>query len=178
MQIETDRLRLRAWAADDLHALTRLNADPEVNRWLGGPAIADRSAEALNRMRTHVRGAGWGVAAVCDKAGALLGLAGFQPVHSCLPAAPAVEAVWRLQRSAWGQGYIAEAMAALLGHAAPPDSSAVVCLIARCNLRSTATAIRLGFTPDPTADFDHPLLDQDDPLRAHRVFTRRDVGRR
>ena len=178
MQIETDRLRLRAWAADDLHALTRLNADPEVNCWLGGPVIAERSAEALNRMRAHVQAAGWGVAAVCDKAGVLLGLAGFQPVHPRLPVAPAVEAVWRLQRSAWGQGYIAEAMAALLAHAAPPDRSAIVCLVAQCNLRSAATAIRLGFTPDPTADFDHPLLDQDDPLRAHRVFTRGDFDRR
>ncbi len=177
MRLSTSRLLLRPWTEQDLPALTDLNADPQVNRWLGGESLADHSAEALQTMRERLAANGWGVLAVCAPSGELLGLAGLQPVRSTLPVAPAVEAVWRLRRSAWGCGYVVEAMEAILA-TAPADAALeqIVALVAQPNLRSAKTAEALGFRYDPGADFLHPALVPDHPLRPHRVYRLRPRG--
>ena len=174
MRIPTARLLLRSWQPEDLPALTAINADPQVNTWLGGPDLVHHSAEALQTMRERLDANGWGVFAVCNANGELLGLAGLQPVRSDLPIAPAVEAVWRLRPSAWGQGYVVEAIQAILA-ALPREAGVdeVVALIAKPNLRSARTAQALGFRYDPAADFLHPALDPDHPLRPHGVYRRR-----
>ncbi len=174
MKLSTPRLRLRPWTTDDLPALTSINADARVNAWLGGEALASRSAQALQSMRERLDDDGWGVLAVCDREGDLLGLAGLQRVSPSLPAAPAVEAVWRLKRGAWGAGYVVEAMRAILA-AFPADSGPdeIVALVAKPNLRSAKTAQGLDFDYDPAADFLHPALHPDHPLRPHGVYRRR-----
>ena len=173
MRVSTPRLFLRPFAANDLAALTAINADPQVNTWLGGEALAARSAQALQTMQARLDACGWGVLAVCEGEGDLVGLAGLQPVAPGLPVRPCVEAVWRLRRSAWGRGYAQEAMQAILA-ALPADSGLdeVVALVARPNLRSARTAQALGFRHDPAAGFLHPALDKDHPLRPHEVYRR------
>ncbi len=174
MRLSTARLRLRSWTADDLPALTAIHADPQVNGWLGGESLASHTAEALQTMGERLAASGWGVLAVCDEGGELLGLAGLQPVRPALPVAPAVEAVWRLRRSAWGRGYVVEAMQAILA-ALPAHAGLgeIVALVAKPNLRSARTAETLGFRYDPDADFLHPALKADHPLRPHGVYRRR-----
>ena len=171
MKLSTARLRLRPWTADDLPALTALNADPLVNEWLGGESLSSHTAEALQTLRERLAANGWGVLAVCDAGGGLLGLTGLQPVRADLPVAPAVEAVWRLRRSAWGRGYVVEAMQAILA-ALPVEAGLdeIVALVAEANLRSARTAQALGFRYDPGADFLHPALGVDHPLRPHQVY--------
>lgn len=184
MIIETPRLLLRPWTAGDIGHLAALNAEPEVNAWLGGPGLSRHDAAVLARITGHFDENGWGIwlvetrqqfeggqAETCE--GAFVGLAGLQPVRATLPPAPATEAVWRLCRAAWGQGYVVEAMAAILPAAAAAGAPAdLVALVARPNLRSAATAGRLGFRHDPAADFLHPDLAEDHPLRPHRLFRR------
>jgi RimJ/RimL family protein N-acetyltransferase len=80
MELDTPRLRLRPWRDDDLANLIAMNAAPEVNAWLGGPGLAERSPEVLRLMQTRLQEQGWGVLRVEDRAGAFLGLAGLQPV--------------------------------------------------------------------------------------------------
>ena len=171
MELRTTRLRLRPWRDDDLASLTAMNAEPEVNTWLGGPGLAERSGDALRLMQARLQQQGWGILRVEDLAGTFLGLAGLQPLRPSLPIAPAIEAVWRFRRAAWGHGYACEAMTALLPAArqcgAPED---IVALIAVPNLRSAKTAERIGFRHDPSLDFLHPALDEHHPLRPHRVF--------
>ena len=173
MKLSTPRLLLRPWTPQDLPALTALNADLQVNAWLGGESLAGHSAEALLTMRERLDANGWGVLAMCDLQGELLGLAGLQPVRSTLPIALAIEAVWRLRPAAWRRGYVVEAMQAILA-ALPPDAGLdeIVALIAKPNLRSAKTAQALGFRYDPAADFMHPALDVDHPLRLHGVYRR------
>lgn len=202
MIIETPRLRLRPWTAGDIDRLAALNAEPEVNTWLGGPGLSRHDAAVLARITAHFDENGWGIWLVESRQveggqaeggqddggqdeggqaetgeGAFLGLAGLQPVRPTLPLAPSIEAVWRLRRAAWGRGYVVEAMTAILPAAlaagAPAD---LVALVAWPNLRSAATAGRLGFRHDPAADFLHPDLAADHPLRAHRVFRRSEQG--
>ncbi|SHO64128.1 Protein N-acetyltransferase, RimJ/RimL family [Pseudoxanthobacter soli DSM 19599] len=193
MIIETPRLRLRPWTAGDIDRLAALNAEPEVNAWLGGPGLSRHDAAVLARITGHFDENGWGIWLVESRQfergqveggqvesrqfetgdGAFLGLAGLQPVRPTLPLAPATEAVWRLRRAAWGRGYVVEAMTAILTAAVAAGAPAdLVALVARPNLRSAATAGRLGFRHDPAADFLHPDLAADHPLRPHRVFRR------
>ena len=171
VRLSTSRLVLRPWTGGDLTALTAINADPQVNAWLGGETLAARSADALQTMQDRLDANGWGVLAVCGAEGELLGLAGLQPLAPPLPIAPGVEAVWRLRRSAWGYGYAREAMQAILtSPAVEARLEEIVALVAKPNLKSVATAQGLGFRHDPTADFLHPALAADHPLRPHRVY--------
>ncbi len=174
VRLSTARLRLRPLALDDLAAITAINADPQVNAWLGGESLASHSGAALKTMRERLAANGWGILAVCDFDGDLLGLAGLQPVRPTLPAAPAVEAVWRLKRAAWGRGYVVEAMQAILA-ALPADAglNEILALVAKPNLRSARTAETLDFRYDPAADFLHPTLDAGHPLRLHGVYRKR-----
>ncbi|CAG4886118.1 GNAT family N-acetyltransferase [Paraburkholderia saeva] len=173
MQLRTARLALRAWRDDDLTSLVSMNADPEVNVWLGGPALVRNSEAAFNLMRERLAAHGWGVLVVEDQAGTFLGICGLQPVRASLPIAPATEIIWRFRREAWGHGYASEAAIAVLDassqHGVPEE---IVALVAWPNQRSASTAQRIGFRHDPSRDFLYPDLDANHPLRAHRVFAR------
>ena len=46
----------------------------------------------------------------------------------------------------------------------------VVALTAAINARSQRVMERLGMRRDPADDFDHPMLEADDPLRAHVLY--------
>ena len=49
--VETDRLALRWWQSGDVGPMSRINADPEVMRWIGSGAA-----------HTATRGAPWATA--------------------------------------------------------------------------------------------------------------------
>jgi RimJ/RimL family protein N-acetyltransferase len=173
MQLRTPRLALRAWRDDDLASLVSMNADPDVNVWLGGPAIAQRSEAAFKLMRERIAMHGWGVLVVEDHAGTFLGMCGLQPVRASLPIAPATEIIWRFRREAWGHGYASEAAVAVLEASSQQGAPGeIVALVAWPDRRSASTAQRIGFRHDPARDFLHPDLDINHPLRAHRVFAR------
>jgi RimJ/RimL family protein N-acetyltransferase len=171
MKLQTNRLRLRPWRDDDLARLFAMNSEPDVNVWLGGPALADRSTSALKLIQKHFEEHGWGILLVEDLAGRFLGLTGLQPVRSNLSIAPATEIVWRFRTAAWGNGYASEAATAILtnsaSYGAPED---IVSIVAAENTRSARTAERVGFRRAPALDFLHPDLHDDNRLRPHHVF--------
>src|SRR3712207_8913365 len=51
--VETERLRLRSWAATGLEAFHDLYSDPEVMRWIGG-GPSDRKSTRLNSSHAHI----------------------------------------------------------------------------------------------------------------------------
>ncbi len=171
MKIESQRLLLRPWLNDDLAALLAMNREPAVNLPLGGASLVENSANALKAYQQHFARCGWGVFCITNRHGDFIGLAGLQPARHTLPYAPATEAVWRLRPEFWGQGIACEALKAVLD--ALPDGTnilEVLAVIARPNLRSAATARRLGFCHDATRDFIYPDASLDPALRPHRVF--------
>jgi RimJ/RimL family protein N-acetyltransferase len=144
--IETERLLLRDWRADDAEPFAALNADPEVTRFLRGPMTRADSDELLARIRAHWSEHGFGLYAMeVKRSGAFAGFVGLA-IPSFLPEVlPAVEVGWRLAREHWGNGYATEGARASLAHGfGKLGLRQVISIIAPANAASVRVAERLG----------------------------------
>lgn len=174
--IETERLILRAFRDEDREAFAAINGDPRVGDWLGGAIDRAASDAMLDRINAHILDRGWGLWAAERKLdGRLVGFVGLSTVKAdALPVGPAVEMGWRLAADAWGAGLATEgAKAALDWGFANVDTSEIIAFTAATNVKSRSVMTRIGMSPDPTRDFDHPRLAEDHPLRRHVVFVAR-----
>jgi RimJ/RimL family protein N-acetyltransferase len=151
-RLETDRLVLRTWRADDREPFAALNADARVMAHVGArrPLARDESERLLAQITRHWDEHGFGLWAVerrCDGAGPIgfVGLA----VPSFLPAVPpAVEVGWRLAAAWWGRGYATEAARASVDCAwTALRLERVVSIIHPANERSLRVAAKLGMQP-------------------------------
>ena len=171
--IETDRLILRAPQDRDRAQIAAFNGDPQVGAWLSKALTREESDEMVDRILASIAEHGFGFWAVERKAdGAVIGLAGLLAMGADLPPGPALEVGWRLTPSAWGQGYATEAArAAVAWGFANQDAPEIVAVTAASNLASQAVMRRIGMSPEPWRDFDHPRLAQDHPLRRHVTWS-------
>ena len=115
--LETERLVLRRFTADDADLLVELDSDPEVMFWITGGRTTSREeieADVLPAFLSYYeRFEGYGFWAAVERAtGEFLGWFHFRPA----PGHPADEPElgYRLRRSAWGKGYAAEGSIALI----------------------------------------------------------------
>ncbi|HUJ31765.1 MAG TPA: GNAT family N-acetyltransferase [Candidatus Acidoferrum sp.] len=106
--LETQRLRLAPWQADDWLELKPIAQDPEVMRYIssGQPWPEERIREFVARqIACH------GARSYClwrlllKDTGAMIGFCGLQP----LDGTPEIEIGWWLDRAWWGQGLATEA---------------------------------------------------------------------
>ncbi|MES1244417.1 MAG: GNAT family N-acetyltransferase [Acidobacteriota bacterium] len=143
--LETKRLRLRPFCADDFDDYAAMRADPEVARFLSGEAWPPERAW---RHLAYVVGQ-WkledpGMWAVEHReTAAFLGMVGFTgPTHW-----PGFELAWTLARRWWGHGYATEGASAALTYAFEVlERDRVISLIDPGNHRSIRVAERLGET--------------------------------
>jgi RimJ/RimL family protein N-acetyltransferase len=115
--LETERLVLRRFTEADVDALSELDGDPEVMRFITGGRPTPRDVirdETLPRfLRAYERFEGFGVwAAVERSTGEFLGWFEFYPPDGRGP--EEAELGYRLLRSAWGRGYATEGSRALI----------------------------------------------------------------
>ncbi|GAA3122578.1 RimJ/RimL family protein N-acetyltransferase [Kribbella aluminosa] len=117
MDLETERLRLRRFTADDAGLLAELDSDPEVMRFLTGQPTPRSEIEGVvlpEILKVYAEHAQLGTFAAEEKAGgAFVGWFGMQPTTD--PAAVGVG--YRLLRTAWGKGYATEGTKALIARA-------------------------------------------------------------
>lgn len=154
---ETERLRLRAWTAEDRAEFVRHLNTPAVMRWLGGIQAPAEYGAAFDRIDGYQRDFGhtlWIVERKSD--GALLGFCGLKRVNS--PGAPNpgdFEIGWRLREDAWGQGFAKEAAIASLdlafGRFGAPH---VVALTVAGNQASQGLMKRLGMRRREDLDYE------------------------
>ncbi len=170
--LQTERLTLRDWRDDDAEAYASLHLDPTVAFWLGGRLTHEQAMSSFDTVRKGIAARGWGMMCVeRTEDGAFLGVAGCSPVADDLPPAPGVEASWRMAPAAWGRGYMTEAMKALLADGFKRHGwTDVVSMTAASNRRSQSLMKRLGFSRDPSADFQHPRLPDGHSMRPHVVY--------
>src|SRR5215217_4417535 len=115
--LETDRLILRRFTADDVDNLVALDGDPAVMRYItGGPATPRETLEHDHLpyyLEYYERYVGYGFWAAIEKtAGDFLGWFHFRPYEGAPEDEP--ELGYRLRRSAWGIGYATEGSRALI----------------------------------------------------------------
>jgi RimJ/RimL family protein N-acetyltransferase len=120
-ELLTPRLRLRRWRASDLDAMARINADPEVMRWIGDGSVFDPATTAAEIAAFEkiwdAHGFGRFAVEVRDT-GELAGFTGMAIPTDVPEVMPAVEIGWRLGRAFWGRGFATEAATAALRFAA------------------------------------------------------------
>jgi RimJ/RimL family protein N-acetyltransferase len=152
--LETDRLLLRRWHADDAAPFAAINADPEVMRHIGGGVPLGRglSDDLLWRFEREWEERGFGLWAVQERAapGVLLGFCGLTVPMFLPELLPAVEVGWRLARAAWGRGLATEAARAAVAFGFEEHAMAeILAIVDPENARSLRVAEKLGMTPRP-----------------------------
>jgi len=144
-QLETERLVLREFRADDFEAFASFMADPDVTRYLtGSPMSRADTWRSLASSLGHwsLRGYGtWAVERKADKA--FMGRVGMINPEGW----PGLEIGWTLGKSYWGGGYATEAAACAMRYAflTQPAEKLISCIHPE-NGPSQAVAKRLGET--------------------------------
>jgi ribosomal-protein-alanine N-acetyltransferase len=111
--VETGRLVLRGFVAEDLDPLAQILSDPEVMRYMpgGAPMARERAERTFQSILHHweERGFGWW-AVVYRSDGCLIGWCGLGHVDEL----DEVEVAYLLDRPYWGQGVATEGARASL----------------------------------------------------------------
>ncbi|MFX0537990.1 GNAT family N-acetyltransferase [Ornithinimicrobium sp. Y1847] len=175
-ELRTPRLLMRAFGSPDREPFARLNADPEVMKYLQGPMDRERSDAFVDRIALCWAEHGWGLWALeVVETGEFIGYTGLWPAPDVVRAEPdldtsalphrwAVEVGWRLAAHAWGQGYAPEAAREALRFGFEEVGLAeIVSFTAAVNRPSWRVMEKIGLRRDPTRDFAHPKVD----ARAH-----------
>jgi len=172
VELETERLLLRAWRDEDLAPFARMNADPRVMEFFPQTYDAAESAEGLARIRAHFAAHGFGLWAVEVKGGApFVGMVGLAVPSFQASFTPCVEVGWRLLPEHWRHGYATEAAhGALRFGFRTLGLREIVSFTTVNNWPSRRVMERLGMTHTPDDDFLHPSLPEGHPLRPHVLY--------
>lgn len=107
VEMETERLRLRAFRGDDFEDYARFMGDAETMRFIfGEPLDREKAWRSLAGVLGHWQLRGFGLWALEEKGtGALVGRAGLIQPEGW----PGLEAGWLIDRRRWGEGFATEA---------------------------------------------------------------------
>jgi RimJ/RimL family protein N-acetyltransferase len=168
IELETQRLLLRQWKAEDREPFAVLNADPVVMEYFPAPLTREKSDAMADYCERLIAERGWGAWATEIKAtGEFIGFVGLNIPRADLPISPCVEVLWRLAHPYWHRGFATEAArGALRVGFEMVELPEIVSFTAPANIRSRAVMERLGMQMDPTT-FEHPGVPEGHALRTH-----------
>ncbi len=172
IELETDRLLLRAWRPEDRAPFAALNADPAVMEHFPATQSRAESDASAARVEAAMAEHGWGLwAAERKDTGAFIGFIGLSIPRWDAPFLPGVEVGWRLAREHWGLGFAPEGGGEALRFAFEdlrlPE---VLSFTTVANTKSRRVMEKLGMVHHPDEDFDHPLIPEGDPTRPHVLY--------
>jgi RimJ/RimL family protein N-acetyltransferase len=109
-EIQTDRLILRRWTADDLAPFAAMNADPRVMEYFPACLTREESDAMAARIEARFDELGFGLWAVeIPNMVRFAGYVGLTVPRFESHFTPCVEMGWRLAAEHWGHGYATEA---------------------------------------------------------------------
>ena len=169
--MKTERLLLRQWRNEDMPGFAELNADREVMQFYPELLSLQESNAAAEKFKSLIAANGWGFWAVeSTPERSFIGLVGLHKPTYKLPFGPCVEIGWRLARAYWGKGYATEAAGVCLDFAFDQlNLSEVYAFTSVQNFKSRAVMERLDMV-NIEANFDHPIMPHNSPLREHVVY--------
>jgi RimJ/RimL family protein N-acetyltransferase len=171
-ELQTKRLRLRAWRRSDRAPFVAMNADPRVMEHFPAPISAEDSDVMVAKIAQGFDDHGFGLWAVERMdSGAFIGFVGLAVPGYPAPFMPAVEVGWRLAQEHWGQGFATEAARCAMAYGFDdcrlPE---IVSFTSVHNTGSIAVMERLGMARDPAEDFDHPRVPDGHRLQRHVLY--------
>ncbi|OTA14894.1 GCN5 family acetyltransferase [Xenorhabdus vietnamensis] len=172
VELETERLYLRAWKKEDREPFFRLNSDHEVMEFFPSTLTEEQSNTFIdNCIRKFETQGGWGLWAVeLKQSGEFIGFVGLNIPNIEFPFSPFVEIGWRLDKPFWGQGYACEAAHRVFDFAFREIGlEEVVAFTTVSNYRSESVMKKLGMIRDEKT-FLHPGLERNHPLREHVLY--------
>lgn len=170
--LETDRLILRSWRAEDLEPFYNLCADPVVMEYFPALLSREEAQAMIDRMVTNQKNDGYSfMPCVRKDTGQMIGFVGLSYFTKPTHFSPCVEVGWRLDKDHWGLGFAPEAAKACLHYAFDilkvPE---VIAMTAVPNLKSRKVMEKIGMTYNPSDDFDHPSVDDGHWLKRHVLY--------
>jgi len=170
--IETERLILRQWRADDAEVFALINQDEKVIEFLRGPMSLNDSQEFITRTNNFINQHGFGLwAATIKETAELIGFVGLHIPDFESHFTPCVEIGWRLASQQWGKGYATEAAREVLKIGFENFGlKEIVAITVTKNIRSRNVMEKIGMTRDENGDFNHPKLPLDHPSVRHVLY--------
>jgi [ribosomal protein S5]-alanine N-acetyltransferase len=144
---ETERLRLRDQAAEDIAFFAEMLGDPDTLVHWPRPLTYEEAERwiAQNQRRYAEDGFGWW-AVELRETGELLGDCGLATYQ--IDGRSEVELGYHFHRRHWGNGYATEAAAACVDIARARGLTRLIALILPANEASQRVAARVGFAPE------------------------------
>jgi ribosomal-protein-alanine N-acetyltransferase len=155
--LETSRLTLRHFEAEDIEALFRLYRDPEVRRYFpeGTRTFAETKDELEWHRFGHPRCPELGLWATVERSsGKFIGRCGLLPW--AIDGKSEVELAFLIDKTRWGQGLATEAALAICRYAQEHlRLQRLICLVMHGNTASVRVATKAGmvYERDFTDDF-------------------------
>ena len=170
--LKTERLILRRWQESDREPFRALNADPRVMEFFPSLLTPEETDAGIARVERHFDQHGFGLyAAELIETRDFIGFIGISIPGFDAPFMPAVEIGWRLAYAFWGRGLATEGARAVSRHALETlKLPGLVSFTVPANLRSRRVMENIGMVHDPAADFNHPGIPEDHPLRPHVLY--------
>lgn len=168
--LQTSRLLLRKWRAEDLPLFAKLNANPEVMKHFPATLSQEESDQLARSIQKEMREKPYGLWAVeIPQVAPFIGFVGLHEVGFAASFTPAIEIGWRIDAPYWGKGYATEAANHVLGYAFQSlQLEKLVSFTAKLNTRSMKLMERIGLRYK--CDFEHPKLEPGHPLRSHVLY--------
>lgn len=172
VNLETERLILRRWRAEDREPFARMNADPAVMEYFPALLTRDESDAAVDRIVAGFAANGFGLwAAELKATGEFIGFIGLSIPRFRAHFTPCVEIGWRLAAAYWGRGFATEGARAAADYGfGALGLKELVSFTAAQNMRSRRVMEKIGMTHDESDDFDHPALPEGHWLGRHVLY--------
>jgi RimJ/RimL family protein N-acetyltransferase len=169
--VQTERVILRQWRAEDRPIFAAINADPKVMKYFPSALSKSQSDALVDRVSNDINVSGWGFwAAERADTAEFMGFVGINYSADGLPFAPCVDIGWRLGSQHWGQGLATEAAQGAMAYAFTHTSvEKLVSMTPLANAASERIMQKLGMIK-LAKTFLHPKVAQGHLLQEHVLY--------